>query len=549
MRILLAALAGCLLWAFLPQRQDLRQALIALDASEVGALCASAGYPPADFWERARVIGVGAVLFREETLGDLMARGDVLSFSREELEKWKAFGLVASAATLKANTIWIKDSRVLARLLSAGERTGTALSTSSSSGYHVIEFTEAVDPAFPAGYNLDGLVLAQAKGLVPILGGTGAEDLGDVGLRWQPDGKIEAYPRPEGKPFQAFLAGRTLGVRARLPAMLRAVYSHPRRLILLRLDPALGLESNLSELRGLLKPLKGRGVLLGPPPAPTAAPEPRGAPWRQWLAWILAAIGPLLAARVGLDLVKQARVTVLRRWPVASPVLELAAGLLCATGTACLVGLAVSSVLGGGGSLGLPEGLATSALAAPLVVGALALYSMDLRYWKRRWRSPLTLQGAARFLFFLLAALLLLKPRMVLAAAGLWGWAERAGEASAPLWWWRWRWREIVIGFPALLQAFFLLERRLDAADPPGAGPEVFSDPRGWLLVGLLGPSGIITALGHPGAPLSMMLGQTVVVVLLGSLLGVVLIGLRGPVMAWAVGPRVSRTIDPDKPI
>jgi hypothetical protein len=499
-----AFLAVLLLWAAARQRPGERRALVALDASQAAALCAASGYSAADFWERAQAIGVGAALFSEETLGDLSARGDVLSFSREELEKWKAFGLVAPGVSLKPNALWVKNPLVLSRLLGAAERTGVSASTGSAAGYQVIEFKESLDASFPAGYDAASLELAESKKLVPILGGKEA------------------------------LAGRVLGARAKLPAVLRAVYSHPRRLILLTLDPASGVEGNLSELRGLLKPLRLRGIALDLPQAASLGPQADlPSAWRRWLAWLLAAVGPLVALRVGLQGFKRARTCVLERWPLASPIMEIGAGFLAVVAVALGMGLATSLALGPGGVSGLPEGLAVGALAAPILVGVLALYTWDWGYWKRRWGSALTLRDAAQFALSGLLVLLLLKPRLVLSAFGLWSWAERAGEFSEPLWWWRWRWREIVVGFPALLHAFFLLERRLGCPDCPGAKKgEPLSDPRGWLLLGLIGPSGVIAAVGHPGAPLFMVLGQTAVVVALGLAAGVGLIALRGPLLS-----------------
>lgn len=490
---LAAALIAALLWLAAGQRPRERRVLAALDAAQAAALCSVAGYPLSDFWERVQVMGVRAALFREETLTDLSARGEFLA-------------LPAS----KPNALWLRDERLLGRILAAAERKGVSASTATMAGYPVVEFPGGANPAFGVGYDEASVSLVESKKLAALLEG--------------------AESRQEG------WSRSVLDVTSSRSALLRAAYSHPRRLILFSFDTTRGLEENLSLLRSALKLLRERGVdfeSLEAAAEAFAAPTP--ASWRLWLAWLFSILGPLLAVRAGLQCFKKIRPATMQRWPAGSPALEIGAGYLCAVVISLVMGLIVFLTLGPGGEAGLTEGLASSALAAPLVIGLAALYPLEAAHWKKRLGAALTLGGVARNFLILLVVLSLFQPRLILSALGIEPWVLRVEESCRWLWWWRWRWREILFGLPSLLYAFFLLERRSACPDCPGGDTsETRRDPRRWLLLGLVGPCGIIAAVGS-GVSLAMALSQTAIAVVLGALIGAAAIALR-----WSIRPRAS---------
>lgn len=537
---LLLALGGLLVWAAASGRPLRRTVLAALDAEEVVALAAATGMPLEDLWERARTIGVGAVILRQKTLADLIERGDAFTYSRTEIEKWRAVGLVAPGVALKADVLWVKDKAVLKRVVDAADRAAIPVTTSSTAGYHLAEFPGGLDPSASAGHDPQALKTAAGQRLIALLAGPMGEGLAQVTLRPQADGSVVGLPIAGA----GTLAARTLDVSSKLPAALRAVNSHPRRLLILRLSPSAGAEGNLDALRALLRQLKASGVTLGLPPEGGAPGRPS---WpARGLAWLLAVIGPLLALRLGLQVFKAARTLVLQEWPIASPVPELAAGVLAAAGASAAAGLGVYACLTGASLAGLPDSLAFWAVAAPLTIGALALYSFDLRTLKRRWRQPTAVRDLLALGLLMLFVPFLFQPRALLTASGLWGLAERLQDASVSFWWWPWRWREMLLGFPCLLHALYLLERRLGCPDCPGSGKdEPLSDPRGWLLLGLLGPAGVIASVGRPGSPLELSLGQTAAAAAVGLGVGAAGIVLRILLVRWVQGPMSSRPIDP----
>jgi hypothetical protein len=498
-----------LLWAAAERRPSRRRVLPALEASSVAAIASESGYAEKDIWERAKAIGVGAAVLREETLADLAARGEVLAFGKAEIEKWKALGLVAQGAPLKPGSLWVKDPAVVERLLAAAERRGEGVSTAAAAGYIVLEFAEGPSLARPAGIDPASLKLIKSLELSIVL-----DDLEET-EGWSP---------------------RLLGTQARLPAVLRAVYSHPARLLVIKLDPVLGVEKNLGRLRGLIKPLRERGVEVGGP-APSVSPKPGLA--RLALAWLILALGPLLCARAGLESFRRIRGWVLENKPIAAPVPELAAGIAGGAAAAMILGLLAALAFGPGMLDPLPY--AAAAFVVPAIVGVAALYSFDGK--RKLGGRPVTVRDVLAWLGAAALVCLLLKPRAALEAAGLWEAAAFLGETSESLWWWRWRWRELAVGYPALLQALYLLERRLDC--PGCLKDQPLSDPRPWLLIGLIGPAGTIAAVAHPGAPLNMALWQSVQALILGLLFGGGLIGLRVWLANRTDGPKPNRPIDP----
>lgn len=506
------------LWLFREAGGEQRFALAALDSDEAAALCARAGYPLGDFWERAKAVGMGAALVREKPLSYFMERGDILRFTREEFEKWKAMGLISPGSSLRPDTLWAKSPELLAQAVASGLRQGLAVSTSSSGGYHLAEFSPGAAPGLPAGYDPEILKSLEGRGLA-LAAAVPASD--------QTPGRparVRLLRFSRGVPAgDLLLPMRSIGVRAGLAQWLRAAHGGSRRLLLARLDTGAGIEPNFEALRGALRGLAQREVALSLPEPLEAGRQP--GPWegrlRGLAAWLLGILGPLLAARAGLLALKRARTAALARLPVASPVIQLAAGMAGAAAGAVLAGLA-ARVLSSPGSA---ESWAFWAMSGPMLIGLLTLYTIDLEEWRKNLGLPLSYGGCLKGLALSAGLVLLFFPRWVLAQAA--GFSAGPGPLAAAFWWVPWRWREILIGFPCLLHAFFLVNWRLDCPDCESRQGSPLSDPRAWFLLGLLGPIGVITALGKGAVPAGLALRHTILALLMGSLFGGLSIAAR----------------------
>jgi len=482
------------------------KSLPALDAAEAAAVCSASGYPPADFWQRAQAMGVGAMALRADTLGELIEGGRVLVFSRAELEKWKSAGLIAPNAALKPNALWVRDAGLFARLSGVLAAQGLLASTGTAAGHGFLELKGGLAPETFAGSSAEDAASAAAVQMIPFVVG--------------PAGAVRAG-RSEAAPL------RVLENPVRLAALLRSAYAQRGRVLLLGLDPAGGVEGNLDRLRALLRPLRDR-ELIGREWPEAAVPSAAASPgrWRLALAWLLAVLGPIIAVRLGVKAFKRVRVLIRKRSPLASPVAELLMGVASTAAAAVAAGLAVALLLKGSNASQLPEGIAFSTLAWPLVIGGLALFPLSRAELTRRLSQTPTYADLLRLAGAAAAAAILFRPRPLLAAAGLGGWAQSVADGSALIWWWTWRWREFLIGLPAFMNALLLAGRQFDA-EVPEARRSHAADPRPWLWLGLFFPIGAIAALGRPGAAPFMVLGHSVVVVLAGGALGGAWLALR----------------------
>ncbi len=148
-----------------------RTTLVALDADDAIAVCRRSGYALSDFWDRAKAIGASAVVMREKPVSYLADRGDVLIFTRQELEKWRATGLLAPGSPLKADSLWTRDAAVFAQIAASAERRGLSFSSGSAGGFFMGEFREGLDPSLPAGLDPEALASLNGRGLliVPVL--------------------------------------------------------------------------------------------------------------------------------------------------------------------------------------------------------------------------------------------------------------------------------------------------------------------------------------------------------------------------------------------
>ncbi|MDE2510449.1 MAG: hypothetical protein KGL74_04950, partial [Elusimicrobia bacterium] len=180
---------------------------------------------------------------------------------------------------------------------------------------------------------------------------------------------------------------------------------------------------------------------------------------------------------------------------------------------------------------------------APLAVGASALFASVKPSRRGSWNAPVRRRDVAVLALFAVAATLLLAPRAAVRASSLWDSFDRLSAAGV-LWWWPWHWRAALVGVPCLAVALGTVEARDAASVQRRAKGDVLPDPRGWLLLGLLGPSGLIAVVGGGGAPLADALIQGAWSWALGLAGGAVLAAFLVLLDRWAQGPKSHRTID-----
>ncbi|MDP3544442.1 MAG: hypothetical protein Q8T11_18410, partial [Elusimicrobiota bacterium] len=320
----MAASAAAAVWAVRSPAE--RAVLPAVEADAFAALTGRAAASTPELWERLKAMGVAAVVLREESAAVLASRGEALHFSRSEVEKWRALGLVAPGGGPAPDSLWTKDEKVLARLSGALAARGIDASTVTvNGGGRSIALPPGVDlTRVPAGFDPETVAVVSAAGLIPVAASTG--------------------------PFAA-VAGqrlwvRTLPVSARPPELLRAAHGRAMRLLVLRPAAGAGLDENLESLRAALKTVRGEdlpSVLADA--APRAARLPLENAARVFLYFAIGVLGPLLSARAGLGAERAVRGWVAARAPIAAPVPEAAAGLAAAWAAASAAGLLAAASL------------------------------------------------------------------------------------------------------------------------------------------------------------------------------------------------------------
>lgn len=516
-----AVAAAAWLWSAGPGAE--RVVLPAVEAEAFG------GAP--EPWERLKAMGVAAVVLREASAAELVARGSVMYFSRGEVEKWRALGLVAAGGGPPPGSLWTKDAKALARLSSALAARGVDVSTASVAGYEAFALPPGIDLArVPVGFEPETVSALSAAGLIAVEASTGSSVLVAGRRLWI----------------------RTLPAAAREPELLRAIYSRPSRLLILRPDPGLGLEENLELLRAALKVVKRAGLpAVLPAVGGGNAARPKSFPseirWKAVLAlfYAIGLLGPLLAARVGLLVERRVRSWTASRAPISAPVPETLAGLAAVWAAASAAGLLAAALPQAAAREAATQSWTLWTLSAPLAVAAAALFASEGPSWGARWRAPLSARDLAAAGALALALACLLAPRAFLRAAGIWESADWSPPAAAYLpWWWPWRWREILVGAPSLVLALILAGRSAKGArTPPGEGTRSLhplDDPRGWLALGLLAPAGTVAAVGAGNVPAGLAVAQGAAAFALGAALGFALAVFRTRIKSW-----VQRPVDP----
>ncbi|HXT01086.1 MAG TPA: DUF5693 family protein [Elusimicrobiota bacterium] len=520
--VALAAAAGA------PRRAGDRAVLAAVDAGAMAALQGKRPEASGELWERLKAMGVSAVTLREETLADLAASGEVLNYSRAEVDRWRAAGLVAPSSALRGGTLWAKDAKSFARAADAFAARGLDVSTAAVAGAKALEIPAGADLSkIPAGFDPASVAALAGAGLFPVAASTAA--VVDVAGRR--------------------LWTRTLPVDAAPGEILRAALGRPLRLIVFRPRPELGLEENLTFLRASLKTLRDAGQPdTLPAPRPDSGEGRAARAGRLALVWLLGLAGPLLAARAALQAGRLARsklctiASLSTIAPVASPVPQVLAGLAAAWAVSAFAGLVVAGVAPEGWRDGSARAWTVWTWCAPFAVGAAALFASAKPSRRGYWAAPVRRRDLVALIAFALAAALLLAPRASLRASAFWESFDRLSAAGA-LWWWPWYWRAALVGVPCLALSLALVEER-DAADPRQALAKLASDPRGWLLLGLLGPAGLVAATGGGGAPIDAGLLYGAAAWALGLATAAALAALRVFLQRWAQGPSAHRTID-----
>lgn len=520
--IFITAAGAAGLLAFGGFREE-RFALPAIEAEEAQALCAESGASLPHLLERIAALGIKAVVSRPAPLRRLVMRGEALLLSREELDKWKAFGVVAAGGTLKPDTVWLRDATLASELIEAAGRAPLSVSSHSSVGFHVLQFAGGLEPAMDIQlYDPSVGPAAEGAGLLTL---RLPADADTVAAAYQ-DGRWSLSARGENGAGDLFLEPRRIPVSASPAALWRAVYAHPRRLLVFSLSRDQDLEAQLALLRRHLRELSGRGLLLALPDEP---PHPRPRVQEglvRGLLWFFALLGPLFVARMGILALKRGRVLVHERLPPASPVLQLAIGVIVAAAAALAMGLAVRAGFDALGRTGPEPAWQWTSLFGPMLIAALTLYTIDPESWSLWLSTPVTPALLLKTLGAAAVLSLLIQPRMI--------WPEASPRFDAfisslpePLWWVGWRWREIFVGYPCLLHALFLVNWRMDCPECESVSRGPFKDPRGWFVLGLLAPIGLISSFSRLGTPMAAALEHSAGALLLGCGLGALLIAAR----------------------
>ncbi|MBI5247144.1 MAG: hypothetical protein HY923_08175 [Elusimicrobia bacterium] len=508
----LAAVSAAALWS-VRARPD-RAVLPAVEVDDFTALSGRSAESTPELWERLKAMGVAAAVLREESAAELAGRGDAMHFSRGEVDKWRALGLVAESAGPRPDSLWAKDAKALARLSSALAARGIDVSTAiAAGGVRVIELPPGVDLArVPAGFDPESVAVVSSAGLIPVAAST------------------SSVAMVAGRRFWI----RSLQVSARRPQLLRAAHGRALRLLILRPAPGAGLEETVESMRAALKVVRGAGVAsvlsAVAPPAPVGGAAKYA---RLFLFFAAGLFGPLLAARTGLSVAQSVRSWTLSRAPIASPVPETLAGVAASWAAATAAGLFAVAAATPECREAFSRSWTLWTLSAAPAVGAAALFGSEGPALRWRWRAPVRVRDLAAALVIVVVAGAMLAPRSALHAAGLWESADRLSAAADLLWWWPWRWREILIGVPCLVLTFILVGRRGEHD-----APRFLGDPRGWLIPGLLAPAGTIAAIAGGDVPLELSVAHGAYAALLGAAFGFAVSALRTRVESWVLRPR-----------
>ncbi|HVA66696.1 MAG TPA: hypothetical protein VNK24_07210 [Elusimicrobiota bacterium] len=189
------------------------------------------------------------------------------------------------------------------------------------------------------------------------------------------------------------------------------------------------------------------------------------------------------------------------------PVLPLTAGFFCSWAAACALSLPAARFFAGFRDAGASRLWLAWAYAAPMAFAGLLLYFPELRSCEKksaglgRWTKAPVFLGA-------------------LGLTALWGPA---------------------LGLAFLLHAFYLLDRRRDCPDCDKAKGELWSEPKPWLWLGVMGLCGLAASLERPGARWDARLSHAALLGICGAGLGVLSIFGRIGLALYLTGRQSGR--------
>lgn len=291
-----AALLALLAFTGLSLRREAleaeRVAVLAVEAADVGGVCARGRCREGVFYERLRHLGVSGVVVRSEPLSRLVGDKEVVRFSASELERMKEAGLAASDAPLAAGALFVKEEAVRRRIEAAALAQDASLGQSRWGRMAVLVLPADTSPeAFSAGFDPGSVRAAADAGLTAVYRAAATSDLRlavdapspaavlldlspvafDAAARGALEDALEARSLWAALPVGASVAGLSRGTgrilaagempsSAPLSRLLSIVEGEGAALVVLRLDPAMGPDVAAAELRHLARGVRARGV-------------------------------------------------------------------------------------------------------------------------------------------------------------------------------------------------------------------------------------------------------------------------------------------------
>jgi len=537
-----------------------------LDADSVRVICERASYPEHRFLERVRIMGAAGLLFRDVPLSRYLKSAEALLFSEKEIGKLRAAGLADPGTPLSPGTVWIKDEHLLERVKRAAAAHGISLKPRRHGKMHVVELVSGGSPAeVSTGFDLPAVERAASSGLRPVFSVGSAPGLRLIpkldrepvlllepglandaeGLRllrerigagaaWAAvtdEARGDGFLRGLDIPLSRVIPAGSVRLSDGLDAALSASKGKGAGLLLLGLDRTSGVEESLGALRRTLRGLRAHrvGPSLQARSLDTRVPGRVEALVRRGAALLIVCLGPILALRLGIRVLRAMNRA--GRLPEAAPFLAgFSAMAVIAAAGACL-GSAAHASLAVGDWRFLPSAPVwiSSAASGSLFLGVLALFLPEPAQMRRAGRREAA--GAAVLLAMVVVAGILLFPPQPVLDWGPRAWLRAASSLFPSLWWAPDRWIEICVGFPCLFVAACLFDERLEKSSGK-TGP----DPRRWLLLGLFGPLGTISALAMVRTPFEIVLIHTPLAAGAGVVLGLLFYGVRRAVLQAVSG-------------
>lgn len=553
---------GYFLWtAFRESRDIQREVVLSVDWKDIVLACSREGADIRSVMESLSTIGVSAIVARDQTLDEFEARGQVIQFSRQESSKLKGLGLVEESAPVDYKTVWVKDPQTAADLMDTASENGLEFSSRSLQGFSILAFgRDFRSMSFPVGPDPQAVSEAEYASMAVVLDGARCSGFSKSARRLLSDPSVLAAglwldseqrcheaageavrldrwvvspagavgPRQmRSRNIPVLPAGRAAYRTRYVPASaVDAVREDSVRFLRVKFNPEKKIDENIGALREIAKNIRDNGYETAFPAFSQAAPfRGFGIPGRL-LALFLAALAPLFAVKISLDILKTAakyRCSVPEDsvfFHAASPAWEIASGAGAVLLLTLLCGLFVHAL----SPSGLPGGHRTGAFVAgsvPVLLALFILYGEILAGLSRWYRSSLTVRDFIIISSAVLFATLLLNPILVIEhSRRLLSFVWMLTDAFPLL---RRHWREILLAYPALVMSFWLYLSRFVPGREPGArydGRIFGGDFRPFMILGLLAPVLACSNFSRPGSAFFVTAWLTVSSAFWGCLLG-----------------------------